>query len=107
MINIRFLATVLAVLLPCVAGAQRACLPETGKLVADSTRLPHRISSPGTASLLKPAPFRVDHYKHLGIACKAEYKLEKATGLPLRIRLGSLQQTDYLESKPNARKLER
>lgn len=37
----------------------------------------------------------------LGFMCKAEQKLEVATKVPLRLRLGSLQHTDYLEQKPN------
>ena len=34
--------------------------------------------------------------------CRAESRLEKATGVPLKFRLGSLAYTDYLERKPNA-----
>jgi hypothetical protein len=36
---------------------------------------------------------------HLGTACKLEWQLEKQTKLPLRIRLGSKDQVDYLEGK--------
>ncbi len=36
---------------------------------------------------------------HLGTACKMELQLEKQTGLPIRIRLGSKEQVDYLEGK--------
>lgn len=50
---------------------------------------------------------KYDYYKHLGVACKLEFKFEQSTKLPLRLRLGSLQQTDYLEQKPNAIKPER
>jgi len=45
-----------------------------------------------------------DYYKTLGVACKAELRIEKATKIPFRFRLGSLQQTDYLEQKPNSQK---
>jgi hypothetical protein len=61
-----------------------------------------------TAQQLQPKPTlgKYDYYKSLGIACKAELKLEKTTNIPFRFRLGSLQQTDYLEGKPNAQKPE-
>lgn len=36
---------------------------------------------------------------HLGMMCKEELKLEKMTKLPLKIRLGSKDQVDYLEGK--------
>lgn len=38
---------------------------------------------------------------HLGVACKMELQLEKQTKIPLRIRLGSKDQVDYLEGKYN------
>ncbi|MEO6329006.1 MAG: hypothetical protein ABIO55_08745 [Ginsengibacter sp.] len=37
--------------------------------------------------------------QHLGFVCKKEIALEKITNIPLRIRLGSLQQCNYLEGK--------
>lgn len=37
-----------------------------------------------------------------GVVCRVEYKFQKATTIPLRIRLGSLDYTNYLEQKPNA-----
>jgi hypothetical protein len=41
-----------------------------------------------------------DYYNFkLGWACKQEWKLEKLTNLPLRLRLGSKEQVDYLEGK--------
>ena len=41
-----------------------------------------------------------DYYvRNLSFVCRQEWKLEKATRLPLRIRVGSLQQCNYLEGK--------
>ena len=48
-------------------------------------------------------PFTIiaqDYYtQHFGIMCKKELAIEKATKIPFRFRLGSLQQCNYLEGK--------
>lgn len=37
--------------------------------------------------------------QHFGIMCRQELMLEKATKIPFRFRVGSLQQCNYLEGK--------
>jgi hypothetical protein len=76
------------------------------KVLADSTKINPsiKITAPVNKSsdYLKVTPIRNNYYNSLGAACKAELNFEKSTNVPLRVRLGSLQQTDYMEQKPNA-----
>ena len=67
-------------------------------LSADSCRV---FTKPEPAKI-KFRSFSYNYYSRLGATCKIEYKLEKASGIPFRFRLGSLEETDYMEQKPNA-----
>jgi hypothetical protein len=46
--------------------------------------------------------FKNQYISSLGIICNAEYQFQKQTSIPLRLRVGSLDYTNYLEQKPNA-----
>lgn len=48
--------------------------------------------------LLKSIPENF-YLQNIGVICKQEWKFEKATKIPLRIRMGSLQQCNWLEGK--------
>jgi hypothetical protein len=48
-------------------------------------------------------PLKADWYSsQLSFFCRNELILEKATAIPFRFRLGSLEYVDYLEQKPNS-----
>lgn len=54
--------------------------------------------SGGSLTLLAPNVATKDY----GFFCRQELKGDKALPMPVRLRLGGMQQTDWLEQKPNA-----
>lgn len=57
---------------------------------------------PLSNSLLTSPLQKTTYQQSPSFFCRKEWQFEKATSIPLRLRLGSLEYTDYLEQKPNA-----
>ena len=65
-----------------------------------SSTLPYLLSSFRTANALRPVTISQDQYtKNLAFFCRQELKLEKAAKIPLRLRMGSLEESNRLEGK--------
>lgn len=76
-------------------------------IAQDTTRHADSLTRTQAAYAEKPV-FRIGYYslpkpdgqiKTLGFFCRQEWQWEKKTGLPLRLRLGSLEYVDRMEGK--------
>jgi hypothetical protein len=76
----------------------------TDKKIIQSRLFAHEFLSEN-GILLKQLPgLKSYEVQSMSFFCRKEWQFEKATTFPLRIRLGSLEYTNYLEQKPNALK---
>ena len=86
-----------------ISGSHRYFIRNTPKFGKEIAVKPFALSlSTITFNPSRPTCLSQDFYsQHLSFFCRKELQIEKATSIPLRFRLGSMQYTDYLEQKPN------
>jgi hypothetical protein len=58
---------------------------------------PSALVTPVAYSIVSPSYYT----QNFGFFCKQELQLEKLTKIPFKFRLGSVQQCDWMEGKPN------
>jgi hypothetical protein len=59
------------------------------------------IPAPAVISAVLPVVSSNFYTQNFGFFCKKELQLEKLTKVPFKFRLGSVQQCDWMEGKPN------
>lgn len=94
--------TVLFLLLTCCclqSMAQQATVPANIKKQGARNSALKFVAPDSSFHSVKSLSLNTAYYNHLGFMCRQEVKMEKATKMALRLRLGSVSYTDRMEGK--------
>ncbi len=86
----------------CMVFVAKNLCAQVKPLIVEPVSYSNAYLQPATKAVLPAASMMVKqnfYSSNLAFFCKKELKFEKATGIPFKFRLGSVQYVDYLEGK--------
>jgi len=83
----------------CVTCIFFLCVLQLSAQKIESNHSSVQLPSITELATLPSIQYQKEYYKNLAIFCKLEYKLEKKSGVPVRMRIGSLDYVNQLEGK--------